>query len=270
MTAAVAVTAAVLSLLVAWQSTAPLYRFKELRPKTPRDVSSEEGLEIRAVSRHCRCAGCATDVGANDVAPVIGWLRGCPGCSRRFPPALVIYQLSVPIAAVVTAMVFGVVDGGWTASAWWNTAIYCWFGVVVASVSLVDARIWLIPWWSPWLGSAVGAVMMAAAAVQLGDIQSLITAGVCGVAAFGFFFILWFVAPGRLGFGDVRLAFMIGLFLGWLDPILVIWGLMIGSFVGVLVGVWTIAVRKGGHFAFGPALSIGSLAAVWAQDALLV
>lgn len=272
MTAAVAAISAALALLAGWQATVPLYRFKELRPKTPRDVSNEEGLEIRAVSRHARCAGCATDVSAGDLLPVFGWIRGCPGCSRRFPPAVVIYQFSIPIAVAATAISFGAdsVGGGWTAASWWNTAIFGWFSFVVASVSLVDARIWLIPWWSPWLGSAVGGVLMVAAALQLGVIEPLITAGVCGAAAFGFFFVLWFVAPGRLGFGDVRLAFMIGVFLGWLDPILVIWGLMIGSFVGVLVGVWTIAVRKGGHFAFGPALSIGSLIAVWAHDALLV
>lgn len=276
MTAVVAATVAVVGAAAAWLATVPLYRFKELRPKTPRDVGNEAGLEIRATSRHARCAGCRHDMGAADVLPVIGWIRGCPACRRRLPVALVVFQLSVPVAAVVTAVVFGsdavaaASDGSWSAAAWWNTAIYVWFGFVVASVSLVDARIWLIPWWSPWLGSAVGAVLMTAAAVSLGDAQPMVTAAVGAAAAFAFFFVLWFVAPGRLGFGDVRLAFMIGLFLGWLSPMLVVWGLLIGSFVGVVVGVWTMAVRRGGHFAFGPALSIGALAAVWVHDALLV
>lgn len=271
MTAVVVAAVAALGAVAAWSATVPLYRFKELRPKTPRDVGNEAGLEIRAVSRHARCAGCRHDMDASDVVPVLGWIRGCPACRRRMPMAVAAFQLSVPFAAVVTTIVFGgdAVDGSWTAAAWWNTAIYVWFGFVVASVSLVDARIWLIPWWSPWLGSAVGAVLMVAAAAALGETQPLFTAGLGAAAAFAFFFVLWFVAPGRLGFGDVRLAFMIGLFLGWLSPMLVMWGLLIGSFVGVVVGVWTLTVRKGGHFAFGPALSIGALAAVWAHDALL-
>ncbi|MGI9579150.1 MAG: hypothetical protein ACR2OH_13195, partial [Microthrixaceae bacterium] len=234
MTLAVATVAAVLWLVAAWVATVPLYRFKELRPKTPRDVSNEEGLEIRAVSRHARCARCHRDVSAGDVVPVLGWLRGCPGCSKRFGPAVAIYQLSVPLAAIATTVVFSTAvfstggisaDGistdmanGLTADAWWNIAIFTWFGFVVASVSLVDARIWLIPWWSPWIGSAVGALAMLVAAIALGDTQPLLTAGIGACCAFGFFFILWFVAPGRLGFGDVRLAFMIGLFLGWLSP----------------------------------------------------
>jgi hypothetical protein len=56
-------------------------------------------------------------------------------------------------------------------------------------------------------------------------------------------------------FGDVRLAFMIGLFLGWLHPILALYGLLLGSLVGVLLGVVSLVARAGSRFAFGPALA---------------
>ena len=270
-TVLVVILAAVVGAVAAWVATVPLYRYKEFRPKTPRDVSNEGGLEIRAVSRHARCPRCHTDTRTSDVVPVLGWVRGCPGCPTRFPASLVTYQLVAPLAAAATAVAFTATSAGGDLGAisLWNTAIYVLFGFVVTSVSLVDARIWLIPWWIPWVGSAAGGAVMVVAAVSVGELDPLVTAGIGAVVAFVLFFVLWFVAPGRLGFGDVRLAFMIGLFLGWLSPVLVIWGLMIGSFVGVLVGVWTIARRNGGHFAFGPALSIGALVAVWAHDLLL-
>ncbi|MCP4435532.1 MAG: prepilin peptidase [Actinomycetia bacterium] len=257
----VALVASLVGLVIAWLLTVPLFRFKEMRPMTPRDVSNEAGLEIRAVVRHARCPKCHRDHGPADVLPVVSWLRGCPGCGLRLPATVAVFQLALPLAAAITAIVFDPV---------WVVVLFVWFAVVVTSVAVVDARVWLIPWWAPWVGSAVGAVLMVIASLSVDDTQRLVWALAGAVGAFVVFFVLWFVAPGRLGFGDVRLSFMIGLFLGWIDPLLVVWGLLFGSVVGLIVGLWTLVVRKGGHFAFGPALGIGALLAVWLQDYLLV
>jgi leader peptidase (prepilin peptidase)/N-methyltransferase len=256
-----AVLAALVGLASAWAMTVPLYRFKEWRPKTPRDVSNEAGIDIRAVQRHARCPACRREQSAADVAPVRSWVRGCPTCGRRVPTTLILLQVGLPVAAAITAVVFDSV---------WVTVPYIWFAVVVAAVSVVDARIWLIPWWIPWVGSAVGAALMVAGSLALGEPAALRGSVIGALGAFGLFFVLWFVAPGRLGFGDVRLAFMIGLFLGWVSPLLAVWGLLLGSAVGVVVGVWSMVAKRGGHFAFGPALTIGAMLAVWLHPYLLV
>lgn len=251
--------------VVAWVLTVPLFRFKELRPKTPRDVSNEHGLEIRAVVRHARCPRCHHDAHPAEVVPVASWIRGCGGCRRRPPVTMVALQLGLPAAMAITAATFG--NG--TSDDIWMAVPFLWFAVVVAAAAVVDARIWLIPWWMPWVGSAVGLVLIATSSLALGEPRWVIDALAGGVGAFAFFWLLWFVAPGRLGFGDVRLAFAIGLFLGWLSPVLVLWGLMIGSLVGVVVGVVSMLGRKGSHFAFGPALAAGAVVAVWLHVPLL-
>ncbi len=251
---------ALTGVVVAWLMTVPLFRFKEQRPMTPRDVTNEAGVPIRAVIRHARYPGCTADQNLLDVIPVICWIRGCPGCGHRVPPSLVMLQLGLPAAMAVTASVF---DSPWV------IVPYLWFCVVVAAVSMVDARIWLIPWWFPWVGAAIGLALMTAGSLALDATGQLVSALGTGAGAFALFFVLWFAAPGRLGFGDVRLAFMIGLFLGWLDPLLAIWGFLLGSLVGIVVGLWTLAVRRGAHFAFGPALTLGALVALWFHQSLL-
>jgi prepilin signal peptidase PulO-like enzyme (type II secretory pathway) len=255
-----AIAADLLGTLLAWALTVPLHRFKEMRPKTPRDVSNEAGLDIRAVMRHARCPSCRHDFAASDVVPFLSWVKGCPSCGRRMPATVWVPQAVLGPIAVLTVL---------TTSSPWIALPYLWLCVVVVAMAVVDARIWLIPWWMPWLGSSVGLALIAVASIALDEPGAILDALAGGAGAFLFFFALWFLAPGKLGFGDVRLAAMLGLMLGWLHPVLPIYGLLIGSILGVVVGVVSMLKHAGNRFAFGPALGAGALLAVWFSDALL-
>ena len=102
-----------------------------------------------------------------------------------------------------------------TTSSGWVALPYLWLVVVLAAVAVIDLRIWLIPWWMPWVGAAVGFVLICAMSLVIGAPDAIVRAVISGVVMFGLFFVLWLVAPGKLGFGDVRLMFLLGLFLGW-------------------------------------------------------
>jgi leader peptidase (prepilin peptidase)/N-methyltransferase len=91
------------------------------------------------------------------------------------------------------------------------------------------------------------------------------------VGALGYFlfmFVTHMIYPAGMGFGDVKLAAVMGLYLGWLGwrpdlsvagPLrLVFYGLMLGCVLGVVFGVAVqIATKKRGAFPFGPALALG-------------
>ena len=66
---------------------------------------------------------------------------------------------------------------------------------------------------------------------------------------------IWF--PG-MGFGDVKLLAMIGVFLG---PLGVMQTIMAASLVGLVMGLgWAMAARGiGAPFGFGPAIAVGAL-----------
>lgn len=251
---------AAMGVLLAWAITVPLYRYKELRPLSRRDVSDEDGLVIRAVVRHARHPRSTVDAGPLDVIPVVSWVFPGLRTGRRVPPSVITFQMGLPVAMALTAQTFGSIT---------LIVAYCWFALLAAAVALVDARIWLIPWWMPWVGTAVGAVLLSVAAFDLGQPERILWAAGSGAAAFVLFFVLFLAAPGKLGFGDVRLALPIGAFAGFVSPLLVLWALMLGSLLGVLLGVVSLLTGRGRHFAFGPPLTAGALVSIWLSPSLL-
>lgn len=257
---------AVLGVAVGWALTVPVHRYKELRPMTPRDVAAEVGTAdspppaIRAEYREARCPECHHVYSAGDVVPVLSWFRGCPGCGTRLPATVPLLQVGVPVAMVLTV---AVLNGSWVAMP------YLWLVAVVAAVSIIDLRIWLIPWWMPWLGAAVGLVLIAGVSIGIGAPTAILWAVAGAVGSFLLFFVLWIAAPGKLGFGDVRLVLLLGLFLGWIHPLFPIYGLLFGSLIGLAMGLGAMIARKGTRFPFGPALGLGALLTVWLSGPLL-
>ncbi len=266
MTVALLVLTALVGTVVGWQLTVPVHRYKELRPLTPRDVGAEVGTDdapppvIRAEYREARCPECHHVYRASDVVPVLSWFRGCPSCGTRLASTVPLLQIAVPVAMVLTV---ATVSSGWVALA------FLWLVVVLAAVAFIDLRIWLIPWWMPWVGAAVGFVLICAASLAIGQPASIVRAVIGGVGMFGLFFVLWLVAPGKLGFGDVRLMLLLGMFLGWFALVLPIYGLLFGSLIGLAMGLVSLFAKKGTRFPFGPALALGALTAVWLNGPLL-
>lgn len=87
-------------------------------------------------------------------------------------------------------------------------------------------------------------------------------------AAAAFFFLIWFVSKGKwMGFGDVKLAFFMGLFLGWPNILVALFlAFLIGSFVGII----SISLGKKkfkSEVPFGPFLIIGTFIALfWGNE----
>ncbi|MHB1138050.1 MAG: prepilin peptidase [Microthrixaceae bacterium] len=249
-----------------WAMTVPLHRYKELRPMTPRDVAAEVGtadspaVEIRAAYRQAICPHCHHEYHAGDVVPVLSWFRGCPDCGQRLPWTVPLVQLGVPLTMVLTV---ALLNGSWVALP------YVWLVVVLAAISIVDLRIWLIPYWMPWAGAGVGLVIIAAVSIGLGVPGRIWYAVIGGAATFAVFFVLWLAAPGKLGFGDVRLALVLGMFLAWMHPFLPLYGLLFGAVLGLLMGLGAVVTRRDSRFPFGPALALGAMCAVWLHEPLL-
>lgn len=257
---------AVAGCAIAWAMTIPLHRYKEMRPMSPRDIAAEVGTadtpaqEVRASYRSARCGHCRTILTWRDVVPVISWFRGCPHCHRRLPATVPLVQLVLPVVMVLTV---AKLDDPWVALP------FLWLAVVLTAISVIDLRIWLIPWWMPWAGAAIGLVLISAVSISLGERGQILWAVLGGVGGFALFFVLWLAAPGKLGFGDVRLAVLLGMFTAWIHPALPVYGLLIGSVLGLVMGAVSLAVSRESRFPFGPALALGAMAAIWLNEPIL-
>ncbi len=266
MTVAILLLTLVAGILSGWALTVPIHRFKEQRPMSPRDVAGEVSTDgavmpiIRAAYRTARCPECHHVCSWRDVAPIISWSRGCPECGTRLPATVPLLQIGVPAAMVLTVLML---PGSWIALP------YLFLVVVLAAIAVVDLRIWLIPYWMPWVGAAIGLVLISAVSIGIGAPGQIMVAVLGGVGTFILFFLLFIAAPGKLGFSDVRLALLLGLFLAWMNPILPVYGLLFGAVLGLVMGGAALVARGSSRFPFGPALSLGALMALWLHEPIL-
>ena len=154
---------------------------------------------------------------------------------------------------------------------WWVAVVYFVVFSTLLAVSVVDLRVYRIPdrIVFPALGLSAGLMVVATFAIvrPYGDaLQPLKYALVGLLTFFLILFVFHVVYPAGMGFGDVKLALLMGLSLGWVANGVgtAVYLVMIALFVGCIVGiVFGLAVRlargRGGAFPFGPALAFGTV-----------
>jgi leader peptidase (prepilin peptidase)/N-methyltransferase len=141
---------------------------------------------------------------------------------------------------------------------------WLWFVAVGLLLAVVDLRTMLLPNRVLLPGLVGGLVLLAAAAAADGSWSALGRAALAGGAAFAVLLALALVAPTGMGMGDVKLAGLLGLYLGWLGWPVVLTGLFLGFFLQAVIGVALLVARRAGRrteLPFGPALLGGALLA---------
>lgn len=96
--------------------------------------------------------------------------------------------------------------------------------------------------------------------IASGDPGRLLVAVITGAAVLAGYFILGLIT-GRLGLGDVKLAGLIGLTLGWAGPAQTALGALGGFAVGAIVALGLLITRRAtrtSDFPFGPSMIIGA------------
>jgi leader peptidase (prepilin peptidase)/N-methyltransferase len=90
--------------------------------------------------------------------------------------------------------------------------------------------------------------------------------GLIGMAAVWLFFVLQvLIYPAGMGWGDVKLSGIIGLYLGWFGAGAVLAGLLGGYLLAAVTGIGLIAARRAtrkSHLPFGPFMIAGALAVI--------
>ena len=212
-----------------------------------------------------RCPECETPIPLRDSIPVLSWillLGRCRRCREPIPAGYPLVELANAVLWVVAGLRFG--------TSWALVPMLLLFSTLLAQ-SVIDLELYrlLDKITFPVLGASV--VLIAAASALEGDPTRVGLAVLGGLAYGAFLGVPAFVMPRGMGLGDVKLALLLGLFLGWLHPVLILFSLIIACGLGILVGVAVLIARRGKSepFPFGPWLALGCILALVFSDPLL-
>ncbi|WP_214412901.1 prepilin peptidase [Sphaerisporangium fuscum] len=173
-----------------------------------------------------------------------GALRGGP--SFTWPP------LAEICTAAVCALVAWRVEGGFSLVAWLYAA------VAGCALAAIDWRTRRLPDVITLSSYPVLALLLA----PTGDLPAALLGGLALAGVYG---VMWFVRPDALGFGDVKLAGLVGMLAGTLGVDAWLVAAVGGQFLGAGYAVALLATRRGtlkSHFPLGPFILLGALAAV--------
>jgi leader peptidase (prepilin peptidase)/N-methyltransferase len=212
-----------------------------------------------------RCTTCGEAVKPWDNVPVLSWLmlRGrCRGCGERISAHYPLVELMTGLvfAAVVlvngldtelvalSVLAFGLTADGLVAAA---------FCVVLVAVSVIDLEHRIIPNRIVVPMAVYGVVATAAVKTDF-----LPEALIAGAAAFTFMLVIALAHPKGMGMGDVKLAGVMGVFLGLSVAPALLLGFLSGSLVGVAVMMKHGAAGRKRGVPFAPFLALGGLVAL--------
>lgn len=184
-------------------------------------------------------------------------LAGHPGLAAK-----------LAVVAALSGIVVGLALG-------WDWSLVFWLPLLPLGVALayVDWHTRLLPTDLVRPAYVVAIVGVLVATLASHDLVGLERAALGWLVAGGLYALLWFVYPPGLGFGDVRLAGVLGITLGYLGwgPLLVglYGGFLLGGVIGALLRVFRVVRQR--HVPFGPFMLIGVLvgiawgAALWSH-----
>lgn len=234
-----------------------------------------------------RCPACEAPLRLAETIPVVSWLtrRGvCSHCGDRITPAYPVVELVTMGLWVAVAARFG-----WS----WTVLPPLVLATALIALSVIDMYVYRLPDRLVFPSIGVSAVVMVVAAFGL-DYPKALTRALLGMVLYGgMLFVLHLISPRGMGFGDVKLALLLGLHLGWasgtvyVDAISVLtfvfYALLISCMIGGIGGLLIAILRKrfgkavmpdpeavegqpkrllAQSMPFGPALAIGTMIVV--------
>jgi leader peptidase (prepilin peptidase)/N-methyltransferase len=220
------------------------------------------------VSPASRCPRCGTPIRARHNIPVLGWLILRGRCADCGTPISVRY----PLVELGTGLLFAALT--WRLDRLGRlpaVPAYLWFAAIGIALALIDLELRKLPNAIVLPSYPVIAVLLTGAAAWQNDWWPLARAGLGAAALFGFFLLLVLIAPAGMGWGDVKLAGLLGGVLGYLSWSALLIGGFSGFVLGAVVGVFAMAAGRAGRktaLPFGPFMIAGALLAIFFADPL--
>jgi leader peptidase (prepilin peptidase)/N-methyltransferase len=217
------------------------------------------------VAPRSSCPDCGTPIAGRDNIPVVSWLmlKGrCRSCGLRISPRYPLVEATTAALFVGVAIRFGA-----------HAALPAYLAMVAGLLALawIDVETRLLPRRVvyPVLGLVVA--LLLAATIATGHWRSIVLASAFSASWFVLFYVINRVDSRLLGFGDVRLALVLGFGLGWLGVPAVMIGFFGANLIGAACGVALILAKRsnrGTPLPYGAFLAIGAVVAIFLGPSL--
>ncbi len=212
------------------------------------------------------CPQCETPISPRDNVPVLSWLflsGKCRHCKNPIPVRYPLVEAGCGVLFLAVAARFG---------ASWELPAYLVLTAALLAISIIDLEHFIVPdrITAPLTVSALA--LLGVAAVAEGNGWRFGRTLLGGVAYFAFLLLLNILYPKGMGMGDVKLAFSLGLYLGWLGWGQVFLGGFLAFLLGAVVGVTLIATKiksRKDVVPFGPFLALGAMLTILWGDPIL-
>jgi len=213
------------------------------------------------------CPHCRHDLNVLDLIPLLSYLflKGkCRYCGKRISIQYPLVELAAALLFVFVYFQFGPVTGLFSFNFfqvifWWMMASF------LIAIFVFDSRYYIIPDEIIYPAIVVSMLwVLYSFSFGVFDKGEVIHILLSSLGASLFFFLIWFFSKGiAMGFGDVKLAVLMGLLLGWPNIIV---GLFLGFLFGAIIGTVMVLLKKKGlksEIPFGPFLLIGTFIALF-------
>ncbi len=216
------------------------------------------------VSERSECPNCHHLLGAKDLVPVVSWLAlggKCRYCHKPIQDSPLV-ELVLPFLFVFSYLYWPQPLQG---EAMYVFGLWLVFLVGFVALAVYDLKWFLLPdvIVFPLIGLAV--LQVVCGVLFFGDSwRELVDSFLGAVVTSGFFYLIYKVSKGKwIGFGDVKLAIVLGLLAGGALPALLV--LFVASLIGTLLSLPLILTGKANrksHLPFGPMLIAGTIIVV--------
>jgi leader peptidase (prepilin peptidase)/N-methyltransferase len=220
-------------------------------------VPSDESL-LRPPSK---CPMCEAEIAPRDNIPIISWilLKGrCRSCGEPIPAGYPLVEAANAVLWVLAGLRFG--DSAFVVP-------YALLFSVLLVLSVIDLELYILPnkITYPSILASLVAIPILSFAFADDPAGAILGAVIGGIGFAGFLLVIllaWELLMHKegMGMGDVKLAVLLGLWLGLINPLLCLFALIASSVIGLVVGVVILAIRKESRpFPFGPWLALGTI-----------
>ena len=212
------------------------------------------------------CPRCGHPIRARHNIPVLGWLILRGRCADCRAPIAVRYPLVELATGVLFVALTLRLDRLGLVSA---LPAYLYVAAAGVALAMIDLETRRLPNAIVLPSYPVLAALLTGSALWQGDWWPLGRAAIGAAGLFGFYLLLVLAYPKGMGWGDVKLAGLLGGALAYLSWAALVVGAMAGFVLGAVVGVAVILARQGDRktaLPFGPFMIAGTLLAIFVAD----